>query len=359
MKNSIHFLYRGLFLLPFYFFAVTMYGQNKAKLQPYSIEITPVESAKKILITADGKPFTDLIYTDTLEKPFLYPIYAPDGQIITRGFPFATRPGEPTDHPHHTGLWLNYERVNGLDFWNNSYAIPEDRKSRYGWIKAQKILKAKGGKKGGEIRMKAAWENQKGQVLMEENTTYLFKADEEKRIIDRITTLTALQDVSMPDVKDGMLGLRVAHELEMPSKEKKEFKDDKGNITVIEGNKDNAPSGNYITSEGVEGDAVWSTRAQWCMLYGRQGDDTTSIVIIDHPRNPGYPTYWHARGYGLFAANPLGQRVFSKGKETLNFALKQGQSVAFRYRIVIASGKGPLSKEDINLIAGDFFQSVK
>ena len=156
-----------------------------------------------------------------------------------------------------------------------------------------------------------------------------------------------------------MLGLRVAHELELPSDEKKEFKDDKGNVTIIEGSADGAPSGNYITSEGKEGDAAWGTRAQWCMLYGKQGDDTTSIVIIDHPRNVGYPTYWHARGYGLFAANPLGQKVFSNGKETLNFALKQGQSVTFRYRIVIASGKQRLSNEEISLVAGDFFQNTK
>lgn len=359
MKSSISLFPQALIVFTACFFVTTGYGQQgKAKIQVYPIEITPVELSKKIVITADGRPFTELIYTDTLEKPFLYPIYAPDGQIITRGFPFAPRPNEPTDHPHHTGLWLNYERVNGLDFWNNSYAIPEDKKSKYGWIKAQKILKAKGGKRG-ELKMKSVWENQKGQVLLEETTTYFFKADENKRIIDRITTLTASQDVNMPDVKDGMLGLRVAHELEMPSNVKKEFKDDKGNITVVEGSKDNSPSGNYITSEGVEGDAVWATRAQWCMLYGRQGDDTTSVVIIDHPRNPGYPTYWHARGYGLFAANPLGQAVFSKGKETLNLALKQGQSVTFRYRVAIASGKQRLSKEEINVVAGDFFQNVK
>ena len=163
----------------------------------------------------------------------------------------------------------------------------------------------------------------------------------------------------MPDIKDGMLGLRVAHELELPSKEKKEFKDDKGNVTIVDASADTTPNGNYITSEGITGDDVWATRAQWCMLYGKMGDDTESIVIIDHPGNPGYPTYWHARGYGLFAANPLGQKVFSKGKETMNFSLKQGQSITFRYRIVIASGKEKLSNEAIRLLAGDFYQSVK
>jgi hypothetical protein len=62
-----------------------------------------------------------------------------------------------------------------------------------------------------------------------------------------------------------------------------------------------------------------------------------TIVILDHPRNPGYPTYWHARGYGLYAANPLGRKVFSNGKEELNFTLLPNQKATFRYRILILS----------------------
>ena len=333
-------------------------AQSPKKVQNYSIEVTPATGENKITVTADGKPFTQLMYADTMEKHFLYPIYAPDGKLVTRGFPMVPRPNEPTDHPHHIGLWFNYESVNGLDFWNNSFAIPADKKDKYGWIKTGKILKTKSGKQG-EIRLSATWQNQKKQILMEEITTYYFKADEGKRIIDRVTTLTAKQDVNMPDVKDGMLGLRVAHELELPSKEKRQFTDDKGNVTTVDGNTDKAPSGNYITSEGKTGDDVWATRAQWCMLYGKLGEDTASIVIIDFPGNPGYPTYWHARGYGLFAANPLGQKVFSKGKETLNFSLKQDKSVTFRYRIVIASGKERLSNDEINLAVGDFYHSIR
>ena len=75
-----------------------------------------------------------------------------------------------------------------------------------------------------------------------------------------------------------------------------------------------------------------------------------SIAIIDHPQNPGYPTYWHARGYGLFAANPLGQKVFSNGRENLNLTLQKGQSATFRYRIVIASGKQRLSNAAIQTL---------
>src|SRR5204863_479210 len=76
------------------------------------------------------------------------------------------------------------------------------------------------------------------------------------------------------------------------------------------------------SSEGKKGDAVWGTRGRWTMLTGKVGDEALTIAMIDHPKNPGYPTYWHARGYGLYAANPLGQKVFSNGRETLNFTLE-------------------------------------
>lgn len=330
---------------------------SQTKKETLKIEIVTAADGKKATITADGKPFTELIFTDTLEKHFLYPIYAPNGEIITRGFPYAPRRNEATDHPHHVGLWLNYENVNGLDFWNNSPAIPAERKDKYGSIKSGKILKAKGGKKKGEIKVNATWVNNKNQPLLDENTTFFFSAENDKRIIDRITTLTAKTDVSMADVKDGMLGLRLGRELEMPSKKKQEFTDDKGNVTVVESNV--GATGNYITSEGKEGDAAWGTRAQWCMLYGKVGNDSTSVLIIDHPRNVNYPTFWHARGYGLFSANPLGQKAFTDGRESLNFSLKQGQSVVFRYRVVVANGARPLQKDEINLLSGEFYQTVR
>jgi hypothetical protein len=117
--------------------------------------------------------------------------------------------------------------------------------------------------------------------------------------------------------------LRVAHELELPITETKEYKDANGNVTKVTAPKDITATGNYLTSQNKEGDAAWGTRSNWCMMYGRKGGDVISIAIIDHPDNVGYPTYWHARNYGLFAANPLGQKVFSNGKETLEFSTEE------------------------------------
>jgi hypothetical protein len=77
------------------------------------------------------------------------------------------------------------------------------------------------------------------------------------------------------------------------------------------------------------------------MLTGKVNQETVALIMIDHPQNIGFPTYWHARGYGLFAANPLGQEIFSNGKEKLNFTLQPKMSATFRYRLVILNDPAP------------------
>jgi hypothetical protein len=321
------------------------------------VSVKEVPGKQKVSITINNKPFTEFVYTDTMEKPFLYPIYAPGGQVITRGFPWNPEPNDPVDHPHHIGLWFNYEKVNGLDFWNNSFAIAADKKKQYGWIRTEKVTETESGKKGKLVYL-ADWTDQDRNVLLKEKTTFIFSNNGTANVIDRITELTAVQNVNFPDSKDGLLGLRVAHELELPILQTKEYKDDKGNITKVSSTKDESVTGNYITSQGKEGDAAWSTRGNWCMLYGKKGGDAISIAIIDHPKNTGYPTYWHARNYGLFAANPLGQKVFSNGNEILNYRLLKGNTATFRYRIVIASGAERLPNAAIDTYATEFAKNT-
>ena len=299
--------------------------------------VTDFAVEKRVEVKVNNRLFTQFIYSDTLEKPVLYPILAADGIAITRGFPWKPEPNDPTDHPHHLGLWMNYEKVNGLDFWNNSFAIPADKKKLYGWIRTRKILRAEGGEKG-IIEYQADWTNQTGQVILQEKTKWVFQQEKQIQWIDRFTELTASTTVSMPDAKEGLLGLRVAHELELPITESNDYTDPQGNITHISSVKDPSVTGQYLTSAGKEGDEAWGTRGNWCMLYGRRAGNPISITIIDHPSNLGYPTYWQARNYGLFAANPLGQKIFSKGNENLNFRLLKGQSVRFQYRVVITAG---------------------
>lgn len=156
----------------------------------------------------------------------------------------------------------------------------------------------------------ANWNNQQNETLVEENTTLEFSELGHKRVIDRVTTLKAKIPVTFTDAKDGLLGLRLAHELQIPTNKDQKFTDDKGNVTTVRGGTNKEANGNYITSEGKAGDSAWSTCAARCKVFGKMNNDSVSVVIIDHPLNPNYPTFWHARGYGLFAANPLGEKIF-------------------------------------------------
>jgi hypothetical protein len=323
------------------------------KKEPVEIVWSPKE--KKMDIIIGGKPFTSFLYPDSLEKPVLFPIRDANGTIVTRGFPLDPRPGEPTDHPHHIGLWLNFENVNGLDFWNNSYAIPKNKKNLYGWIRTDHIASiSRGTPTTGVLVYQANWGNQAKTVLMEETTRFEFSGDGNQRIIDRFTTLKADTTIVFKDAKDGMLGLRLAHELQMPATEDQQFTDNKGNVTTVKGGTDHVANGNYLTSAGKTGNDAWSSRGVWCKVYGKMGADSVSIVIIDHPKNPNYPTFWHARGYGLFAANPLGEKIFTNGKSEKNLSLKKGESVTFRYRIIISNGKQTISSAELNKVAADF-----
>jgi hypothetical protein len=317
------------------------------------VKVLKSTTENKIDVFIGNKLFTSFLYPDSLEKPVLYPVHAANGTIITRGFPLNTQPGDPTDHPHHVGVWFTYENVNGFDFWNNSYAIPTEKKHLYGWIRTDKILKISNGTKG-IILYHANWTNQQKNILLEETTNLEFSGTEHQRIIDRTTVLTADTTINLTDAKDGLYGIRLAHALQIPDNKDKEFKDDKGNVTIVKGVIDSIANGNYLTSEGKQGDDAWSTRGRWCKVYGKMGNDSISIAIIDHPENPNYPTFWHARGYGLFAANPLGEKIFTNGKSSKNLQLQKGESVTFRYRLVIYEGNKTIGTKELNDVADDF-----
>jgi hypothetical protein len=296
-------------------------------------------SEKKVEVRYNEKLLTAYCYFDSTEKPVLFPIKTISGITITRGYPVAPRTGERTDHPHHLGLWMNYESVNGLDFWNNSTAITAEKKSHYGSIRHQKVLASQGKKDQASLETLSHWVTPDGQVLLEEKTQFFFTKKDNDFIIDRVSTLEVkAPEVVFKDVKDGMLAIRVAREMELPSKESSKFVDASGNVTTVPPSDNSNVSGMYTNREGLKGDEIWGKRSQWACLNGKKDGETISIAIIDHPKNIGYPTYWHARGYGLFAANPLGQKVFSNGKEELNLTLKLGEKTVFRYRIIIHSG---------------------
>ena len=305
------------------------------------VQVIADEANRRVDITIDGKAFTSYIWPISLKKPVLYPLITNEGVTVTRGYPLKPRPNERVDHPHQAGLWFNYGNVNGFDFWNNSDAIKPEARSKMGTILHTRIVSTKNGLHSGELVVESVWMTGENNPILNQTTHYVFARRNHARVIDQAITLTALDHAVFSDDKEGLLGLRVARWLESPEEKGGVFTDANGNATVVaaapaDPSAPNPASGQYRTSEDVLGAAAWVTRGRGCALTGHDCDNLVNIAIIDHPANPGYPTYWHARGYGLFAANPLGRSIFDPKQPAFNFTLEKGQSATFRYRVILS-----------------------
>lgn len=304
---------------------------------------------KKVEINVGGKFFTSFVYPDNMEKQVLYPIMTASGKFITRGYPLDPRPFERTDHPHHVGLWFNFGDVNGLDFWNNSFAIKQADKPNYGTIKFKKVVSENS--KKGELVTSSEWVDSENKVLLEEVTTFVFSGTENLRTIERTGKLTAKQPVTFTENKEGMIGLRVDRAFEEPATKPEKFLDSKGIETAVPVLNNDGVNGVYRNAEGLKGGAVWGKRSPWVALSAEKEKEVITIVILDHPKNPNYPAWSHARGYGLFATNSLGGRHFDKTASEVKVVLQPGESLIFKYKVIIG---GNLSDSEINNMAKNF-----
>ena len=273
-----------------------------------------------ISVEIKGKPFTQFYIGPETNKPYLHPLRSASGKIVTRGYPMEEIPGEAHDHPHHRGLWFAHGDVNGIDFWGN-----ETRGPKFGRIVLAKIDNLSGGKESGVIDATFGWLDPAGKVLLTETRRMTFRGEPKTRTIDFDITLTAREKAVFGDSKEGTFALRVASALEEPNSG---------------GPAQPVRTGHMVDSQGREGEKeIWGKRAEWVDYYGVLDGEPLGIAMFDHPSNPRHPTYWHARGIGLFAANIFGLRDFENDKsKDGSLTLAPGETVRFRYRVVIHPG---------------------
>src|SRR5437870_2512543 len=157
--------------------------------QERGVRFSKNDSSQRVDVFVDGQPFTSYLWTDKLKVPVLYPLRTAEGTTVTRGFPLEPRPGERVDHPHHAGFWLNYGNVNGVDFWNNSVALPPEQQKKMGTVVLRRIMRATGGKDRGELEVETEWLMPDGQPILREASKFVFRAAPNQRTVDRITTL--------------------------------------------------------------------------------------------------------------------------------------------------------------------------
>jgi hypothetical protein len=324
------------------------------KNDPVSLKVR--EDGDRVEVYMDGELFTAYRFEPSLEKPVLYPLHAPDGTLVTRGYPIAPREKERVDHPHQVGLWFNFGDVNGYDFWNNSYAIPKERKLGYGRIIHRSIEQAETEGAHGVLKVKMDWvapDNEHAEKLIEESTTYIFRAKKGVWSVDRITSLTAAADsVIFTDNKEGMLAIRVDRAFEHPVEKPVVYTDASGRSTEVAVLDNEGVTGWYTNSEGDEGPDAWGKNARWVKLTGTKGGSTCSLIMMDHPLNINYPSCWHARGYGLFSVNNLGRQVYNRELEKFKLVLEKGETLTFRHRFVVATGN--LTHQEVEALFRDF-----
>ena len=279
----------------------------------------------KITVDIDGKPFTEFwIAGPSVNKPYLAPLRTASGVIVTRSFPMdPSVPGEAHDHPHHRGLWFTHGDVNGYDFWGNEDSQQGANKGK-GKVVLVKVNKLSSGKSSGAIDASFDWVAG-GQTLLRETRRMTFYAEPDQRVIDFDINLSPDQKVTFGDTKEGMFAIRLAAPLE--EEQPKGIAEPKR-------------TGKLVNAQGKAGEKnVWGKRSEWADYSGTIDGKPVGIAIFDHPSNPRHPTYWHARGYGLFATNIFGLHDFENDKSRDgSLTIQPGQPLRFRFRVVIHPG---------------------
>ena len=286
-----------------------------------SVEV--VRQKDKIDVAIGGKQFTTYYLDETVAKPYLMPLRSAQGTIVTRGYPVGNNvpPGSEHDRsfePHQRPLYFSHGNIDGLDFWGEEVFakyFSDHGKQAYGRMALEKIDEVKGGASG-VIRAEFSLKGPSGRVIGEETQAFTFRGDDHTRTIDCEFTVRATHGpLTFGDSKEGTFGIRVAKEL-------------------------NSPPSKMVNSVGAEGEkAIWGKRADWVNYDGRVEGEDVGIAVLDHPKSFRHPTTWHARGYGLFAANPFGLRDFTRDpNQDGSWTIPEGKSLTFRYRVIIHHG---------------------
>ncbi len=271
-------------------------------------------AADTVHVLVNNQPFTDFLFKEADNKPYLHPLRSASGKVVSRHFPMENVPGEDREHPHHRGIAFTHGDVNGYNFW----ASEQDQKDAHqGRILLDKIIRTQGGTTEGILEAAFRWVTPQGDIVLREHRVMTFYAHPSLRIIDFDIQLTAAgSPVRFGDTKEGSFYVRLGRELS----------EDTG--------------GTMISSTGAKSEKnVWGHQANWVDDYGTVEGKQLGVAIFDHPGNPRHPTYWHSRAYGLMAVNIFGLHDFLNDKtKDGSLTLKPAETLRFRYRVVVHPG---------------------
>lgn len=294
-------------------------------------EVTAEKADNKVIIKIDGQPFAEYL-TFSGHQPIVWPILGPTGKPMTRAYPMGEAPNEKKDHPHHRSLWFNHGSVNGVDFWAGFAG-------KSGTIKHREFVKVEGGPMV-SIVTRNDWIDPKGTKVCEDERTLRFGPDAASRRIDFDITLKASEGpVKFGDTKEGTMAMRVAETMKVDQPKPATAAPGQGPASPAVPAAGTRRGGTIVNSEGQTNAAAWGKPAAWVDYHGPVDDQVVGIAILNHPSSFRFPTYWHVRTYGLYAANPFGLSNFTGKKENDGaYTLDKGKSLTFRYRILLHKG---------------------
>jgi hypothetical protein len=271
-------------------------------------EVTVQRSAGGAVVKIDGQLFTEYLVSSG-NKPILWPVIGPTGQPMTRSYPMKNVPGETKDHPHQRSIWFTHGDVNGIGFW--------DQSSKAGRIVHREFVKLAGGETAA-IVTRNDWLAPDGKKQLEDQRALRFGLIGETRWIDFDITLIATEGpVRFGDTKEGTFGVRVAEALAVDAKR----------------------GGTIVNSQGERDTNAWGKRASWVDYFGSVDHEAVGIAILNHPSSFRYPTFWHVRTYGLYAANPFGTKNFTgRQGDDGSYTLPAGEKLPLRYRLLFHRG---------------------
>lgn len=266
------------------------------------------DAPNRIRVSIDGEPFSNFHFGPDWPQPFLHPLRAASGVAVTRGYPVEKLEGESQDHNWHHGLWWAHGDINGVDFWRDKGPAASGRM----------VLKSPPRFTGDTLSGRFDLITPKQDTIGSVELVFRFAARGGRRLVDARVILHADRGVALKlgDTEEGSFALRL----------RDEFREDRGAV--------------LSNSDGLVGTSnIWGKRAKWVDYSAVVVGEKLGVTVLDHPANPRYPTYWHARGYGLCAANPFGEHDFLRDKtRDGSLTVPAGSSATFRYRVVIHAG---------------------
>lgn len=233
----------------------------------------------------------------SLKFPYFGPLVGP-----ASGSSLTTESSVP--YPHHRGVWLGCEPLDGGDYWSDGSL--ED-----GQIASAGPVLGHVDAVSARFEDNCVWKRRgESSPLSDRRQMTVRIPSDDLYAIDVAIELTAHRDIHIDSAKHSLFALRAA-----------------ADISPLAG-------GVLMNSHGhVGAKGTFGRPAAWCGYHGarRRSKAVEGVAILDHPDNFGGDCPWFTRNYGHLSPSPF-------NFQTKPWTIEQGQSLVLKYCVVMHAG---------------------